>query len=71
MKVIRNKAWRRKQARLKSDGRVDKSQLWSPYEKNWKLLYLRSVKLQRAKLLGFEYPRKSTRQLLDAEMPIY
>lgn len=39
---------------------------WKP-EKKWKMIYLRSEKLIRAKQLGFDYPRKSTRQLLDSE----
>jgi hypothetical protein len=34
-------------------------------EKKWKMLYLRSEKLKRAKQLGFDYPLKSSRQLLD------
>jgi predicted protein tyrosine phosphatase len=33
-------------------------------EKNWKYLYLRSVKLARAKGLGVEYPRATEAQLL-------
>ncbi len=39
---------------------------WKP-EKNWKMLYLRSEKLFRAKQLGFDYPKKTVRQLLDWE----
>ena len=31
---------------------------WKP-EKKWKMVYLRSEKLSRAKQLGFEYPRKN------------
>ncbi len=33
--------------------------------KNWKHVYLRSEKMRRAKQLGFEYPKRSTRQMLD------
>lgn len=33
--------------------------------KNWKHVYLRSEKMRRAKQLGFEYPVRSTRQMLD------
>lgn len=33
--------------------------------KNWKHVYLRSEKMRRAKQLGFEYPIRSTRQMLD------
>ena len=32
-------------------------------EKNWKHLYLRSVKLARAKQLGFDYPRQTEAEL--------
>ncbi len=35
-------------------------------EKNWKLLYLRSVKLARARQLGTEYPRGAEAALNDA-----
>lgn len=38
-------------------------------EKNWKLIYLRSNKLVRAKQLGIEYPSKTLRQILDYEVP--
>lgn len=40
-------------------------------EKKWKLLYLRSEKLLRARQLGFEYPRKSDRQLALEESGSY
>lgn len=33
--------------------------------KKWKHVYLRSEKMRRAKQLGFEYPIRSTRQMLD------
>lgn len=33
--------------------------------KNWKHMYLRSEKMKRAEQLGFEYPIRSTRQMLD------
>ena len=39
-------------------------------EKNWKLMYIRSEKLLRAKQLGIEYPRKTARQILDDEQPL-
>jgi len=32
-------------------------------EKKWKLVYLRSEKLSRAKQLGFEYPRRKIEEL--------
>lgn len=31
------------------------------------MLYLRSEKLKRAKQLGFDYPRKNSRQMLEQE----
>ncbi len=36
-------------------------------EKNWKLIYLRSEKLARAKQLGFEYPRRDMLKLAKEE----
>lgn len=33
--------------------------------KKWKHLYTRSAKMIRAKQLGIDYPRKSTRKMLD------
>jgi hypothetical protein len=33
--------------------------------KNWKEMYLRSEKQRRSRQLGFEYPRRSVRQMLD------
>ncbi len=38
-----------------------------PREKKWRLLYLRSEKLRRAKQLGIDYPRMSQRQKLESE----
>lgn len=60
----RSRAWRRFKDNInKGMGTEDD---WKP-EKKWKMVYLRSEKLIRAKQLGFDYPRKSTRQLLDSE----
>jgi hypothetical protein len=42
----------------------------SKREKNWKLMGVRSCKLARAKQLGFEYPTRSIRQILDYELPL-
>lgn len=41
-------------------------------EKNWKLLYLRSAKLARAKQLGMDYPRTTSKQQteLDENEPL-
>ncbi len=66
----RDKAWRqakRKCKKLKAQKYIEK--LYIP-EKNWKLMYIRSNKLQRAKQLGIDYPAKTLRQKLDDEMPI-
>jgi hypothetical protein len=62
----RSRAWRRLKSKLndrKGTGSEDKRKP----EKKWNLVYLRSEKLARAKQLGFEYPRKTSRQLLDSE----
>lgn len=66
MSCNRNKAWRRFKNKINSNkGMGSENKLKS--EKNWKMLYLRSCKLARAKQLGFDYPRKNTRQLIDLE----
>ena len=57
MKIQRDRSWRRakkRQNKSKGMGCEDKCKP----EKNWKLLYLRSEKIARAKQLGFAYPRK-------------
>ena len=67
MADFRTKAWRRFKSKVnekKGMGTEDKSKP----EKNWKMVYLRSEKLARAKQLGFDYPRKSARQLLENEL---
>ena len=38
-----------------------------PREKKWRHLYTRSVKVRRARQLGFEYPRLSDREKLETE----
>ncbi|MEM8710296.1 MAG: hypothetical protein AAGG01_05050 [Planctomycetota bacterium] len=50
--------------RLERDARRRAFEAISP-EKNWKLLYIRSNKLARARQLGFDYPRRSKLQFLD------
>jgi len=42
-------------------------ELYKP-EKNWKLMYLRRNKLARAKQLGFDYPVKNQRQIVEQEV---
>ena len=63
--TTRGRDWRRLQRFFKGKHSC-KSNEWKP-EKNWKLLYLRSVKLHRAKKLGREYPQKTLRQLLERD----
>ncbi|AWH22146.1 hypothetical protein IAE57_10025 [Stenotrophomonas sp. S48] len=60
----RNRAWRRATARLHGGDRATRVALIKP-EKNWKLMYLRSAKLARARQLGFVYPIQSVRQQLE------
>jgi len=70
MEATRNRAWRRFKSRTKGNGRSDKSiQNWS-VEKNWKLLYGRSIKQYRARQLGMTYPLRTVRQVLDDEQPL-
>ncbi len=66
MTDTRNRAWRRFKNTINSGKGMGSAMIWKP-EKNWKLLYTRSVKIARAKQLGFDYPRKSTAQLLQGE----
>lgn len=69
MENTRNKAWRQAVRNLKETRRKQKNCKKAVSEKNWKLMYLRSAKLQRAKQLGIDYPSKTLRQVLDCEMP--
>lgn len=64
MKNQRGRGWRRAKTR-QHNGKGMGGKRWFKPEKNWKHLYLRSVKIARARQLGFEYPRKYTRQLLE------
>jgi len=70
MENIRNKAWR--QAKRKNKETKNKQKCYKKFvsEKNWKLMYLRSEKLKRAKQLGIDYPSKTLRQTLDNELPL-
>ncbi|WP_020558577.1 hypothetical protein [Thiofilum flexile] len=63
----RDRAWRRFKNWVNNGRGMGTEERWKP-EKNWKMLYVRSEKQARAKQLGFEYPRKSSRQLLDLEL---
>jgi hypothetical protein len=66
MKNERNRAWRRFKNKVNLGNGQGSQKQWKP-EKKWKMVYIRTEKLSRAKQLGFEYPRKNTRQLLDQE----
>ena len=57
MSTERGRAWRRAKNRLKKSKGMGSSEWFKP-EKNWKRLYLRSVKIARAQQLGFVYPRQ-------------
>ena len=72
MKVERDRAWRRfkKKVHAKRSQFIPAKDPWFEYygyEKNWKWLGRRWDKLQRAKQLGFEYPRITVRQLVGNE----
>jgi len=69
MSIKRNRAWRRFKNTIKSGKGVGRIDQLKP-EKNWKLIYTRSCKLARAKQLGFDYPRKSQRELFDKEFAL-
>jgi hypothetical protein len=62
----RSRAWRRFYNRVNKGKGMGTEDRWKP-EKNWKMVYLRSEKLSRSKQLGFDYPKKTVRQLLDCE----
>ncbi len=70
MNETRTRAWRRSKTKAKSrKNSVKREKIWAP-EKKWKLMYLRSEKLGRAKQLGTEYPKRTLRQTLDVEKPL-
>ncbi len=64
MSENRNRAWRRFKNDVNQRKGMGSEWRYKP-EKKWKLIYMRRCKVARAKQLGFEYPRKSQRQLLD------
>lgn len=64
MEMLRNRAWRRTQARQHGGDHTAPRPICKP-EKNWKLMYLRSAKLLRARQLGFTYPVVSPRHWMD------
>jgi hypothetical protein len=67
MSQERSIAWSRFKGHLKSGKGMGSKEIWKP-EKNWKMVYLRSEKLRRARQLGFHYPKLNARQLLDKEL---
>lgn len=69
MKINRNKAWRQARHKVKRANKAQISDKRFAPEKKWKLMYLRSEKLHRAKQLGIDYPSKTLRQTLDYELP--
>lgn len=66
MSENRNRAWRRFKDYVNNRNGMGSGTYDKP-EKKWKFLYTRKSKLARAKQLGFEYPRKNVRQLLEQE----
>lgn len=62
----RTRAWRRSQAARHGQDNAVRPRRPKP-EKNWKLMYIRSAKLARARQLGLIYPIRSTRQQLELE----
>ncbi|AWM58365.1 hypothetical protein C6Y58_02325 [Stutzerimonas stutzeri] len=70
MNKERNRAWRRFKTKMKSKRGGQSQDSKEKPEKNWKLMYIRSEKLIRAKQLGIDYPIKTSRQILDDEQPL-
>lgn len=70
MDIVRNKAWRKFKAKVKSRKNGETREKQWIGEKNWKLMYTRGEKLRRAKQLGIGYPKKTFRQTLDNEQPL-
>jgi hypothetical protein len=66
----RSRAWRRFKEKMKSKKGGQSQDTKEKPEKNWKLMYIRSEKLIRAKQLGIDYPIKTSRQILDDEHPL-
>lgn len=71
MSTARNRAWRRfKKYVNKAQNLTTYQHEYKYAEKNWKMMYGRSEKIIRGRQLGFEYPKQTTRQLLDIESPL-
>lgn len=69
MSIKRNRAWRRFKNTVNNGNGMGTFDRLKP-EKNWKLMYTRRCKMARAKQLGFDYPRKSQRELYDKEFAL-
>lgn len=70
MSDARDRSWRRFKTRVKGrNGGVPQASKAKP-EKNWKMMYIRSVKLIRARQLGIAYPIRTVRQMLADEQPL-
>ncbi len=67
----RTKAWRRHREVVANNRHENRKDFYSAAfyfgEKKWKLMYGRRQKIHRAQKLGFEYPIKTTSQLLDEQ----
>lgn len=61
----KSKVAKRRALKAKKDQNLNSREEKYKPPKNWKHMYLRSEKMQRAKQLGFDYPVLSQRQLLD------
>lgn len=70
MTPLRNRGWRRFQSHTHNGRGMGCNEQTYKGEKNWKHMYGRSEKILRAMQLGFDYPKVTTRQLLDREMNI-
>ena len=69
MKNQRNRAYRRFKNRIKKGKGQGTKNICKP-EKKWKMIYIRTNKILRAKQLGFEYPRRKLIDFVDQECDI-
>lgn len=71
MEKTRNRDWRIAQKQRNRSRDVHTALLRCRGEKNWKMLYIRSEKVQRAAQLGMEYPRVTNQQLAKRGLEEY
>ena len=69
MSEVRTRAWRRFKNRVNNGKGMGSAECYKP-EKKWKLMCFRKNKLVRARQLGFDYPVKNQRQLLEQELAL-